>query len=278
MAGVQVWLVAWWVSAGASPGRASFSGLCLAWWRCFPGGEWVSGCWAGFPDCGRGVHCLGSGRGCCPDISVVSRRVRSGWCRGWWAGVRGGRRLFKVDVGAGFGRSGGRTGRGGAGVGGLVFAASGACSRSTLAGGAAAGWAAGWAAGRPGGPGSAAGAAGPPAIPSRSGQTPASTAPTAPAGCPFTDLDDSGTDLDNSGRAAHTHSSNPRAGRTTLNSCRAQRTGLHRHRRPGKAGWSTDRSVGQGRPATASPTSVRDETPSLRRMFETWTAAVFGEI
>ena len=58
--------------------------------------------------------------------------------------------------------------------------------------------------------------------------TPGSTTPTAPAGCPF-------TDLDNPGRAAHTNSPNPPAGRTTMNNCRAQRTGPHQHRRPGKA-------------------------------------------
>jgi len=47
------------------------------------------------------------------------------------------------------------------------------------------------------------------------------------------------------------------------------------HRRPYPSGIASERL--DGRPITGA-TSVREDTPSLRRMFETCTAAVFGEM
>ena len=83
---------------------------------CVPHGGGVSRLVGGFPDAGRGSQFLGM-------VSVV------------WAGAVVVVRIFPLCL-AGWGW-------GGAGVGGLLFAASGGSARSTLVGRAGAGWAAG---------------------------------------------------------------------------------------------------------------------------------------
>ena len=202
---VCLWPGVWWVSAGTFSGPPVFSGPRV------PHGGGVSRVVDGFPDAGRGSRFLGVVSAVWTAAVVFARIFPS--CLAGRVGVAPGMvnccprqtaprqdRRRAAPGSAGQRRADGPGGQQG--------------SRAEP--------------GQPGGPGSAAGAAGLLAIPSSSDRNPpvAQRPPHPPAPV---------TDLDNPGRAAHTNSPNPRAGRTTMNNCRAQRTEPHQHRRPGKA-------------------------------------------